>query len=62
MKSYAQVMTENSCNEYYAFRSVFGEHVKHLLCKWNLHRAWCQKIHEECAGDEALQQVYIVMR
>ena len=50
------VMTENSCNEYYAFRSVFGEDVKHLLCKWNLHRAWCQKIHEECAGDEALQQ------
>lgn len=50
------VMTENSCNEYYAFRSVFGDHVKHLLCKWNLHRAWCQKIHEECAGDEALQQ------
>lgn len=50
------VMTENSCNEYYAFRSVFGEQVKHLLCKWNLHRAWCQKIHEECVGDEALQQ------
>ncbi|XP_057292978.1 uncharacterized protein LOC130621667 isoform X2 [Hydractinia symbiolongicarpus] len=50
------VMTENSCNEYYAFRSVFGDDVKHLLCKWNLHRAWCQKIHEECAGDEALQQ------
>lgn len=50
------VMTENSCNEYYAFRSVFGEDVKHLLCKWNLHRAWCQKIHEECTGDESLQQ------
>ena len=50
------VMTENSCNEYYAFRSVFGEDVKHLLCKWNLHRAWCQKIHEECLGDEVLQQ------
>ena len=50
------VMTENSCNEFYAFRNVFGEDVKHLLCKWNLHRAWCQKIHEECAGDEALQQ------
>ncbi|XP_047136153.1 uncharacterized protein LOC100212263 isoform X1 [Hydra vulgaris] len=50
------VMTENSCNEYYAFRSVFGDDVKHLLCKWNLHRAWCQKIHEECLGDEVLQQ------
>jgi len=50
------VMTENSCNEFYAFRSAFGDDIKHLLCKWNLHRAWCQKIHEECSGDESLQQ------
>ncbi|GFX38880.1 uncharacterized protein TNCV_4753561 [Trichonephila clavipes] len=51
-------MTEDDKSTGPAFKKVFGEGVKHLLCKWHLHRAWKKQLNNLVSGFEIRNETY----
>ncbi|GFU55534.1 MULE domain-containing protein [Trichonephila clavipes] len=52
------VMTDDDKTTGPAFKKVFGEGVKHLLCKWLLHRAWKKQLNNLVSGFEIRNEIY----
>ncbi|GFW52402.1 hypothetical protein TNCV_2796601 [Trichonephila clavipes] len=51
-------MTDNEKTTGPAFKKVFGDGVKHLLCKWHLHRAWKKQLNNLVSGFEIRNEIY----
>ncbi|GFX62725.1 uncharacterized protein LOC113467104 [Trichonephila clavipes] len=51
-------MTDDDKTTSPAFKKVFGEGVKHLLCKWHLHRAWKKQLNNLVSGFEIKNEIY----
>ncbi|GFX38890.1 hypothetical protein TNCV_4753661 [Trichonephila clavipes] len=51
-------MTDDDKTTGPAFKKVFGEGVKHLLCKWHLHCAWKKQLNNLVSGFEIRNEIY----
>ena len=49
------LMTDDDNTEWSAFKKVFGENVKHLLCHWHVTRAWRRKLNKLHRDNHELQ-------
>ncbi|GFW95208.1 hypothetical protein TNCV_314121 [Trichonephila clavipes] len=51
-------MTDDNKTTGPAFKKVFTEGVKHLLCKWHLHRAWKKQLNNLVSCFEIRNEIY----
>ncbi|GFS54461.1 MULE domain-containing protein [Trichonephila inaurata madagascariensis] len=51
-------MTDDDKTTGPAFKKVFGEGVKHLLCKWHIHRAWKKQLNNLVSDFEIRHEIY----
>ena len=49
------LMTDDDNTGWNAFSAVFGSIVRHLLCKWHIHRAWGRKLRQFFPIDTHIQ-------
>ena len=52
------LMTDDDNTEWSAFKKVFGENVKHLLCHWHVTRAWRRKLNKLHRDNHELQSEF----
>ena len=49
-------MTDDDDSGFNAFKTVFGEEIRHLLCKWHIHRSWNRRLHKDIPTDDDLRR------
>ena len=48
-------MTDDDNSEWSAFSKAFGNDIRHLLCKWHIHRTWKRRLQSLLPHDVDLQ-------
>ncbi|XP_063595250.1 uncharacterized protein LOC134772142 [Penaeus indicus] len=49
------IMSDDDYSGPNAIKAVFGQDIRHLLCKWHVHRAWQWKLKHHIATDSTLR-------
>ena len=50
------IMSDDDYSGPNAIKAVFGESIRHLLCKWHVHRSWQRKLKHHIPTDTALRE------
>ncbi|XP_014679533.1 PREDICTED: uncharacterized protein LOC106819405 [Priapulus caudatus] len=57
MKS-AVIMSDDDYSAPNAIKAVFGEDIRHILCKWHLHRAWQRRLRQDIRDETTINEIY----
>ncbi|KAI8482789.1 hypothetical protein Bbelb_394510 [Branchiostoma belcheri] len=50
------IMSDDDYSGPNAIKAVFGQEIKHLLCKWHIHRSWQRRLRSDIPGNPDLQE------